>query len=196
MFGSLKYFSYMRERERERVSLYTPRLECDTHLPRVAKDLGRGFLFAPYFALYASLLSSIFSTSSRPFAISTDETPSSNKNLFIDSLRSRGNSSWMYVGNHHASTFFALGHHSLCNVISIYNRSIALHCSSPLIDKLSSEVVSGANSAMLMRCQCRWRVWSSEILYKLVYDKQGGLRRSYRTETGSYDLSPLLLCNI
>ena len=49
---------------------------------------------------------------------------------------------------------------------------------------------------MLMRCQRRWRVWSSEILYKFIYDKQDGLRRSYRTEIGGYDLSPLLLCNI
>ena len=98
----------------------------------------------------------------------------------------------MYVGNHHASTFLSLGHHSLCNVISIcIIRSIALHCSSPLIDKSSREVVSRANSAMLMRRQCRWRVWSSDILYKLVCDKQGGLRRSYRTETGSYELSTL-----
>ena len=180
-----------RERERERASLYAPHLECDTHLPRAAKDLGRGSFFAPYFALCASLLSSIFSTSSRLFAISTDETPSSNKNLFIDSLRSRGNSLWMYVGNHHTSTFLSLGQHSLCDTTPICNRSAELHSSPYLIGKSDAELVSRANSAMLMRCQCRWRVWSSDILYKLVYDKQGGLRRSYRTETGSYELSTL-----
>ncbi len=95
----------------------------------------------------------------------------------------------MYVGNHHASTFFALGHHSLCNATPIYNnRSTKLHASSYHNVQLSGEMGS---SVMLMRCQCRWRVWSSDILYKLVYDKQGGLRRSYRTETGSYELSTL-----
>ena len=34
------------------------------------------------------------------------------------------------------------------------------------------------------------------ISYKLVYDKQGVLCRSYRVETSNCDLSALLLCNI
>ena len=182
-----------REREREREHLDTSHLECDTYLPRAVRDLGSVSLFAPYSASWVSLLFSIFSTSSRPFTISTDETSSSNKNLFIDSLRSRGNSLWMYVGNHHASTFFALGHHSLCNATPIYNRSTKLHASSYHNVQLSGEMGS---SVMLMRCQCRWRVWSSEILYKLVYDKQDGLCRSCSMKASSYDPSILLLCNI
>ncbi len=80
-----------------------------------------------------------------------------------------------------------------CDTTPIYNRSPKLHASSHHNVQLSGEM---GIRAMLMRCQRRWRVWSSDILYKLVYDKQDGLRRSCRMETGSYDLSILLLCNI
>ena len=85
-------------------------------------------LFAPYFALCASHFSSTSSTStlSRPFAISTDEASSSSNTLFIDSLRPRGRHSWMYVGNHHTSTFLSLGQHSLCGDCCIKaNRCVA-----------------------------------------------------------------------
>ena len=107
----------MRER------LYAPHLECDTRLLGSLATLRSDSLFAPYSAYWISLLSSIFSTSSRPFTISTDEvSPSST--LFIDSLRPRGKHSWMYVGNHHTSTFLSLGQHSLCDTTPIYNRRL------------------------------------------------------------------------
>ena len=102
----------------------------------------------------------------------------------------------MYVGNHHTSTFLSLGQHSLCDTTPICNRSAELHSSPYLIGKSATELVSRANSAMLMRRQGCSVSWLSEILYKLVYDKQGGLCRSYRVETGNCDLSALILCNI
>ena len=242
----------MRERERERereCSLYIPHLERNRYLSKVARDLDRD----SFFAFCASSLFDTFFISSRPFAISTDETPSSNKNLFIDSLRSRGDSLWMYVDNHHASTFLSLGHHSLCgdccikanrcvafgirlrshtevcslqtspsapcassflqsldnlackivrlltfatvscDTTPIYNRSTKLHASSHHNVQLSGEKGS---MTMLMRHQGCGVLKPSEILYMLVYEKQDGLRRSYRTEIGSCDRSTLLLCNI
>ena len=108
----------------------------------------------------------------------------------------------MYVGNHHTSTFLSLGQHSLCDTIPIYNttpiynRSAELHSSPYLIGKSATELVNSVNSAMLMRRQGCSVLWPSETLYKLVYDKQGGLCRSYRVETSNCDLSALILCNI
>ena len=113
-----------RERERERVYTYTPHLERDTRLLRSLATLRSDSLFAPCSASWVSLLSSIFSTSSRPFTISTDEVSPSSSTLFIDSLRPRGKHSWMYVGNHHTSTFLSLGQHSLCDTTPIYNRRL------------------------------------------------------------------------
>ena len=118
-------FSYMREKKRESLPIqHTPHLECDTRLPRSLATLRSGFLFAPHSASWVSLLSSIFSTSSRPFTILTGEASSSSNTLFIDSLRPRGRHTWMYVGNHHTSTFLSLGQHSLCDTTPIYNRRL------------------------------------------------------------------------
>ena len=111
-------------RERERVYPYPPHLERDTNLPRSLATLRSDSLFAPCSASWVSLLSSIFSTSSRSFTISTDEVSPSSSTLFIDSLHPRGKHSWMYVGNHHTSTFLSLGQHSLCDTTPIYNRRL------------------------------------------------------------------------
>ena len=97
------------------------------------------------------------------------------------------------------SLFLSLGQRSLCDTTPIYNRSnrsAELHSSPYLIGKSAAELVSRANSAMLMGRQGCSTLWPSEILYKFVYDKQGGLRRSYRVETSNCDLSALILCNI
>ena len=115
----------MRKKERESLPIqHTPHLERDTRLLRSLATLRSGSLFAPYFALCASPFYSTSSTLSRPFAISKDEASSSSNTLFIDSLRPRGRHTWMYVGNHHTSTFLSLGQHSLCDTTPIYNRRL------------------------------------------------------------------------
>ena len=163
-----------REREREREHLYASHLELDTGLLRSHATLRSDTLCALYRSAFSSL--------SRLVTISTGGASSSSNTLFIDSLRPRGNSSWVYVGNHRTPTFLSLGRRGLCHTI-IY-RSATSHLLPQLVDQLCSGKLM--SRPILERLRDCVRLWSSDILYKLVYGKQGGAHCSFHRDMVSY----------
>ncbi len=159
---------------REREHLYTPHLELDTYLLRSHATLSSDSLYARYRTAFSSL--------SRLVTISTGETSSSSNSLFIDSLCPRGNSSWVYVGNHHTPTFLPLGRCGLCHTI-IY-RSATSYLLPQLVDQSSNgQLMSRPILERVRDCAC---LWSSDILFKLVCGKQGRAHCSYHRDMVSY----------